>query len=211
MTGVNTNTLVIPDVRSSDDNTYTCVAINDGGSVTSDPAKLAITGRIIKYCMVATCYYRCFGNAGLPEVIVDPPSQSVEVRRPVQFTTSVRGVGKENFSYQWRHNREDINGQTSITLTIVSVTKDHGGSYECVVKNEYGDCVISNASMLGKYDLSILIYDRPAAILFPCPEEFAKFLYSECPHKVKLNCCSIYALIIKIHLYTVHSIQYHSL
>ena len=39
-----TNTLVIPDVRSSDDNTYTCTISNDGGSVTSNPAKLTVTG-----------------------------------------------------------------------------------------------------------------------------------------------------------------------
>ena len=89
-----------------------------------------------------------FGNAGLPEVIVDPPSLSVEATHPVQFTTSVRGVGKENFSYQWRHDKEDINGETSSTLTVDGVTKDHGGSYECGVKNEYGDCVASNPAEL---------------------------------------------------------------
>ena len=44
VTGINTNTLVIPDVRSSDDNTYFCTISNDGGSVTSDPAKLTVTG-----------------------------------------------------------------------------------------------------------------------------------------------------------------------
>ena len=32
VTGINTNTLVIPDVRSSDDNTYGCVVSNEGGS-----------------------------------------------------------------------------------------------------------------------------------------------------------------------------------
>ena len=48
MIGINTNTLVIPDVRSSDDNTYTCTISNDGGSVTSNPAKLTITGTSIK-------------------------------------------------------------------------------------------------------------------------------------------------------------------
>ena len=61
--GINTNTLVIPDVRSSDDNTYTCVASNNGGSVTSDPAKLTVTGRAISYYMFTTwwwtlCAYR---------------------------------------------------------------------------------------------------------------------------------------------------------
>ena len=44
VTGINTNTLVIPDVRSSDDNTYSCAVSNDGGSVTSDPVQLTVTG-----------------------------------------------------------------------------------------------------------------------------------------------------------------------
>ena len=51
VTGINTNTLVIPDVRSSDDNTYTCTISNDGGSVTSNPAKLTVTGMTIKCSM----------------------------------------------------------------------------------------------------------------------------------------------------------------
>jgi len=32
VTGINTNTLVIPDVRSSDDNTYSCIVRNEAGS-----------------------------------------------------------------------------------------------------------------------------------------------------------------------------------
>ena len=44
MTGINSNILVIPDVKSSDDNTYTCVASNEGGSVSSNAAKLTVTG-----------------------------------------------------------------------------------------------------------------------------------------------------------------------
>ena len=47
VTGIDTNTLVIPDVRSSDDNTYTCTIRNDGGSVTSNPAKLTVTGMFL--------------------------------------------------------------------------------------------------------------------------------------------------------------------
>ena len=46
VTGINTTTLVIPDVRSSDDNTYICVASNEGGSNSSD-VKLSITGMIL--------------------------------------------------------------------------------------------------------------------------------------------------------------------
>ena len=45
ITGMNSNTLVIPNVRSSDDNTYTCVASNEGGSVSSNAAQLTVTGK----------------------------------------------------------------------------------------------------------------------------------------------------------------------
>ena len=44
VTGINSNTLVIPDVRSSDDNTYTCVASNEEGNVSSNATKLTVTG-----------------------------------------------------------------------------------------------------------------------------------------------------------------------
>jgi len=44
VTGINSNTLVIPDVRSSDVNTYTCMVSNEGGSVLSSDAQLTITG-----------------------------------------------------------------------------------------------------------------------------------------------------------------------
>jgi len=43
VTGTNNNTLVIPDVRSSDDNTYTCVVSNEGGNG-SNTSRLTVTG-----------------------------------------------------------------------------------------------------------------------------------------------------------------------
>ena len=44
VSGRNTDTLTITDVRSSDDNTYTCVASNEGGSAPSNAAQLTVTG-----------------------------------------------------------------------------------------------------------------------------------------------------------------------
>ena len=47
VTGINTNTLVIPDVRSSDDNTYRCVVSNEGGSRgagSQSAVRLTVTG-----------------------------------------------------------------------------------------------------------------------------------------------------------------------
>ena len=42
--GAYSNILMIPDVRSSDDNTYVCVASNEGGSVASNRAHLIVKG-----------------------------------------------------------------------------------------------------------------------------------------------------------------------
>ena len=47
VTDINSNTLVIPNVRSSDDNTYTCVASNEGERVSSNAAQLTVTGKTI--------------------------------------------------------------------------------------------------------------------------------------------------------------------
>ena len=47
VTGINNNTLMIPDVRSSDDNTYTCVASNEEGNVSSNATRLTVTGMTI--------------------------------------------------------------------------------------------------------------------------------------------------------------------
>ena len=52
VTGINTNTLVIPNVRSSDDNTYTCVASSKGGNVSSHPARLEVTGMTMMYVVL---------------------------------------------------------------------------------------------------------------------------------------------------------------
>ena len=42
----NTSTLVIPDVISSDENTYTCVATTVSGCVSSNTTQLVVTGMI---------------------------------------------------------------------------------------------------------------------------------------------------------------------
>jgi len=41
---------------------------------------------------------------------------------------------------------EDVNNGIRSTLTMDSVTKDDGGIYECMVKNEYLDLTSCNSS-----------------------------------------------------------------
>ena len=42
----NTSTIVIPDITSSDENTYTCVATTVNGCVSSNTTRLVVTGMI---------------------------------------------------------------------------------------------------------------------------------------------------------------------
>ena len=55
VTGINSNTLVIPDVRSSDDNTYICVASNLGGTASSNSVNLCVKGIVNE--IVCLCSY----------------------------------------------------------------------------------------------------------------------------------------------------------
>ena len=66
VTGINTNTLVIPDVRSSDDNAYSCTISNDGGSVKLDPVKLTVTGMSIP-CISLLMFTALLGRPTTPD------------------------------------------------------------------------------------------------------------------------------------------------
>ena len=77
-----------------------------------------------------------------------PSSQSVEVTHTAMFTTTVSGVGVENFMYQWRHNGTIITGETGDTLMITNVMESDSGDYECIVTNEYGDSDTSDVVVL---------------------------------------------------------------
>ena len=86
---------------------------------------------------------------GLPEVTITPSGrQIVEVTHTAMFTTTVKGVGVENFMYQWRHNGTIITGDTGDTLMITNVIWSDSGDYECIVTNEYGDSARSNVAVL---------------------------------------------------------------
>ena len=75
-------------------------------------------------------------------------SQSVEVTLTATFTTMVTGVGSDDFTYQWRHNRTITNGETKDTLMITNVMESDSGEYECIVTNQFGDNNTSPVVML---------------------------------------------------------------
>jgi len=81
-------------------------------------------------------------------VTITSSSQSVEVTHTAIFTTTVSGVGVENFMYQWMHNKRIITGETGDTLMITNVMESDSGAYECIITNSYGDVTFSNQEYL---------------------------------------------------------------
>ena len=77
-----------------------------------------------------------------------PSSQSVEVTNTATFTATVTGVGSDDFTYQWRHNRTIISGETEDTLMITNVMERDSGDYECIVTNQFGDTDTSDVVVL---------------------------------------------------------------
>ena len=87
-------------------------------------------------------------NTGLPEVIVTPSSQCVEVTTTTVFYTTVSGVGMKNFSYQWWHNGNRIENGKRKYLYIYDVAENDSGNYRCIVTNQCGDSSESGISVL---------------------------------------------------------------
>jgi len=102
----------------------------------------------------------CTSNwcTGLPKVNVLPSSQSVDTMKSAKFTTTVSGIGVENFTYQWQHKGEEMNGETGDTLNLSNITMKEGGSYKCIVKNQFEDSDASSAELVVTSKMSNIIF-----------------------------------------------------
>ena len=112
-----------------------------------------------------------------------PSSQSVEVTHTAMFTTTVSGVGVENFTYQWRHNETIITGETGDTLMATNVMERDSGDYQCIVTNEYGDSDTSDAVILvvtsklySLFYILIIVSIRSTTYYFRSPNEHIDYL-----------------------------------
>lgn len=78
---------------------------------------------------------------------IQPSFQHVEVDCGTTFTTDVEGIGKECFTYQWKHGGRVIVGANGDTLNIKNVSESSSGVYECIVSNTYGDTGMATAEL----------------------------------------------------------------
>ena len=69
------------------------------------------------------------------EASVHSNTETAEVSTEVRFECVVDGYQSETFKYQWIFNDNEIAGANNKTLTFMSVSKDDGGVYTCIVTN----------------------------------------------------------------------------
>ena len=124
-------TLTFTSASSLNGYLYRCVIKNSAGSVTSNSAKLTVTG-------------------GLPVITGQPANKTVALSSSVTFKVTASGT---NLSYQWQYSRNNgtswVNwdGKISASVTVVASTKNNGCLYRCIVSNSAGSVVTSNAKL----------------------------------------------------------------
>jgi alpha-tubulin suppressor-like RCC1 family protein len=72
-----------------------------------------------------------------------PPSIRVQPAGQIAYLSSALNLqvvadGSRPFSYQWRFNGKDLNGETNATLTIVQLDMSQSGDYSVAVNNAFG-------------------------------------------------------------------------
>ena len=80
------------------------------------------------------------------------PSHDIvgKVGESITTETIAKGPGKKNFTYQWKRTDNaslpsTASGENTTNLTITSAMLSDGGSYYCVVKNQWGNVIKSDA------------------------------------------------------------------
>jgi hypothetical protein len=128
ITNATSSIYTISSVATSDSGSYTVVATNSQGSITSNAALLTVSAVF-----------------SAPVISVQPVSQTVTVGQSV--TLNVTASGNPTPSCQWNKNGTNISGATSTMFTIGSADVADSGSYAVVVTNNQG-AVTSNAAIL---------------------------------------------------------------
>ncbi len=128
ISGATSASLTLSSVQTAAAGSYTVVATNSIGSVTSSGAILT----------VAT-------TASAPAITTQPLSQSVGAGVTVTFTAAASGTPTP--AYQWNKNGTVISGATSATLTLTNVQSSSVGTYSVVATNSVGSATSSGAGL----------------------------------------------------------------
>ena len=118
--------LSLTNVTVAQSASYSVIATNSNGLVSSDPAVLVVNGN--------------------PPVITDgPQSQSIVDGATAFFTVSVSGT--QPIYYTWRFNGAPISGATTTSYSITNADPSDSGSYSVVITNAWGNVTSVNAAL----------------------------------------------------------------
>ena len=125
--GATTELLTFASAALADAGTYTLVATNSQGSVTSNAATLAVTGGVAR-----------------PEVVAHPTS----VARPLGAGAALAIVATGSPTYQWRKNGVAVAGATAATLSFAALAAADTASYDVVLTNAAGSITSDSATVV---------------------------------------------------------------
>lgn len=124
--GEKSSVLLLPAAQADRAGTYSLVAQNTSGAVTSRVASVTVL-------------------PAAPTITLPPASHVVSLGGDITF--GVRAKGTEPLYYQWRHNGEDLASQTNGTLSLAGLGIQDGGGYQVVATNNQGSCTSAVARL----------------------------------------------------------------
>ncbi len=98
---------------------------------------------------------------GIPEIGIQPLSQTVNAGTTVTFSVSVNNTAT---SYHWRKNGINIAGATNASLTLPSVSSGSEGEYSVLIGNGIGSVVSSGAVLKVIVAPTILVQPRSQTV-----------------------------------------------
>jgi len=87
-----------------------------------------------------------------PIITQHPKSKQVEIGDPIVL--QINTASANSLQYQWRHNSENIPGETLRTLSIETISENHLGIYDVVVSNSSGQAISQTAIIFTKEEIA---------------------------------------------------------
>ena len=101
--------------------------------------------------------------AGTAPMITDQPD-SISVPEGGTATFELDGTADPEPTFQWRKDGVAINGATSSTLTITSVSPSDAGDYTVVITNSAGSATSAAATLTVTAPAAVMVSTQPASI-----------------------------------------------